>query len=423
MSATSTSSEPAGGERTDYDLIVVGGGAAGFFGAITAAERGLRDILICEQSREVLTKVRISGGGRCNVTHACFDARELVGHYPRGHRSLRGTFHRWRVADTIDWFQSRGVRLKTESDGRMFPESDRSQSIIDALTNAARRLEIPWETRCRVERVEILPGPVFAVHTSARGLVRGRRLLVAVGGLRGRQAGDLIEDLGQRIHSPVPSLFSFHVDDPRLVGLAGVAAPDATVSALGHRGSGPVLVTHRGLSGPAILKLSAWGARDFAGRDYRFSLRIDWTGGEPPEAVGERLRREKLGHGARRVGKRSLFPGISQRLWAALVTAAGISEEMTWARLPKLRMRALVDQLTAGEFTVAGKSLNKDEFVTCGGVPLEEVDLKTMCSKHQPGLYFAGEVLDLDGVTGGFNFQGAWATGRLAGEAIAAEIR
>lgn len=400
---------------------MIGGGAAGFFGAIACAEAGLRDVLILEKGAEVLGKVKISGGGRCNVTHACFDARRLSEGYPRGAKSLLGPFHRWQAQETVDWFAAHGVPLKTEPDGRMFPETDDSQTVIDCLTGAARAAGVAWRIRCAVTGVRKADDE-FVVETSKGDPLRARTLLVATGGIRSGGARKPVADLGHEMNAPVPSLFTFQIEDPLLAGLQGVAISNAVVQAGKLAAEGPVLITHWGLSGPAILRLSALGARAFAECDYRFELSVDWTAGATEEEVHEIVESLRTQHGARKVVTRSPFSNIPRRLWHRLALAAGVGPETTWSKLTRAQSRSLSEKLRQGGFAVQGKSLNNDEFVTCGGVRLKDVNLKTMESKLVPGLYFAGEVLDIDGITGGFNFQSAWTTGRLAGEAIAAAV-
>lgn len=406
----------------EHALIVIGGGAAGFFGAITAAEAGLDGIVILERGPEVLTKVRISGGGRCNVTHDCFEPRELVQHYPRGVKSLLGPFHRFQPADTISWFADHGVALKTEDDGRMFPVTDHSGTIIDCLTTAARQAGVTWRTHCGVGKVA-RSSEGFEVITENGECLRSRALLVATGGIRSRQARLPAEDLGHSLTPPVPSLFTFKIDDPRLHDLQGVSVPHATVRAGEVESTGPLLITHWGLSGPAALKASAWGARELAALDYQFTVEVNWTGRESPDSLRPCFEQQRQHHGIRKVLKRSPLEGITRRLWQRLALASGVDDDTTWATLTRQQTADLVAQLTSARFEVSGKSLNKEEFVTCGGVPLNDLRLQTMESKLVPGLYFAGEVLDIDGVTGGFNFQSAWTTGHLAGLAIAGQSR
>jgi len=407
-------------------IIVVGGGAAGFFAAIAAAEAGA-DVTILEKSARVLDKVRISGGGRCNVTHACFEPREFVTRYPRGGRALLGPFTKFSARDTVTWFEERGVKLKTESDGRMFPVTDSSQTIVDCLMNAAQQAGVKLRLNYGVESVaknmdgkfELMVGGTSA-PVSREKLVCDR-LLLATGGCRAAAAGQLAASLGHTIESPVPSLFTFQIESPWLRSLAGVSLEQAEVSvpAAKLRERGPLLVTHWGLSGPAVLKISAWGARALHDLNYQFSLFVNWL----PESNGEKITQEfqarRESAGAKLLVNVPLFP-LTARLWEQLVLAAGIPRETRWSALTRAQAQALTQQILRTEFAVTGKSLNKDEFVTCGGVKLGEINFQTMESKVCPGLFFAGELLDIDGVTGGFNFQAAWTTGFIAGRALAA---
>lgn len=401
-----------------FQLIVIGGGAAGFFGAITAGEAGVENILILEGGPEVLTKVRISGGGRCNVTHDCHDPRELVQSYPRGMKNLLGPFHRFQPADTITWFEDHGVELKVECDGRMFPVTDRSQTIIDCLTTAARDAGATWRAHSAAVHLRRIEDG-FEIETKNGDLYQCRSLLIATGGIRSKSARRPAEDLGHTLREPVPSLFTFKIDDPRLRDLMGVSVPHATLKAGGLESDGPLLITHWGLSGPATLKASAWGARELAEIDYQFTLEVNWTSGESKESLRAQFATVRRDHGVWKVMKRSLVEGITRRLWQRMAGTAGVQDDTTWANLTRTQSDRLIEELVSAQFQVTGKSLNKDEFVTCGGVPLDDLQLKTMESKLVPGLYFAGEVLDVDGLTGGFNFQSAWTTGHLAGIAIA----
>lgn len=405
-------------------ILVAGGGAAGFFGAIACAETdGAAEVTLHEATLHPLAKVRVSGGGRCNVTHACFDPRELAKSFPRGSRELIGPFHRFGPAETVAWFKDRGVELKAEKDGRMFPVTDNSGTVVDCLTKAARGAGVRLCTGSGLRDLSRAPGGrngrfLAALSTGER--VLADRVLIATGGGSGSSSLSIAASLGHAIVPPVPSLFTFHVDDPRLKGLGGVAVASASVSVRGSRlrECGPVLVTHWGLSGPAILRLSAWGARDLHGAGYRFALAVNWAGDCTPERARSVLDAERAAHAKRHVSNTNSF-GIPARLWERLVAAAGITPEMTWATVSGDALRAIVLQTTASEFTVTGKSMNKEEFVTCGGVSLEQVDMATMESRVCPGLHFAGEVLDIDGITGGYNFQSAWTTGWQAGKAMA----
>lgn len=401
-------------------VVVIGGGAAGFFGAIAAAEAGARDVVILEKGPDLLTKVRISGGGRCNVTHHCFDPRDLVKGYPRGNRSLIGPFHTWQASDTVEWFAKNGVELKTEDDGRMFPVTDDSRTVIDCLVRVARDLGVTWRTHCGVASVKSLEEGGFRLEIEKGGEIEARCVLIATGGIRSGDARKPVESVGHAMAPPVPSLFTFKIDDPRLEGLQGVSVPDARVKAGAWEAAGPLLVTHWGLSGPAALKVSAWGARDLADCGYEFELRVNWAGGFDATLLGEIIAAQRQEHGSRKIMRHSVVEGVTKRLWQRLCGAAGIGEDQTWSTLTKEETRRVIGELCDGRYQVRGKSLNKDEFVTCGGVHLKDVNLKTMESKRTPGVFFAGEVLDIDGITGGFNFQGAWTTGKIAGEAMAA---
>ena len=405
-------------------ILVAGGGAAGFFAAIACAEADPRaDVTLHEATAHPLAKVRVSGGGRCNVTHACPDPGELARGFPRGSRELIGPFHRFGPAETVAWFRDRGVELKTEKDGRMFPVTDDSGTVVDCLMRAAAKAGARLFTGSGVKAVSRAPGDAggrFAVALSGGGEVRADRVLIATGGGRVSAGLSIAAGLGHSIAPPVPSLFTFHVDDPRLKGLEGVAAPAAAASVLGTRlrECGPVLVTHWGLSGPAILRLSAWGARELHAADYSFTLAVNWAEPRTADEARAGLEADRAAHPRRQVSSANPF-GLPSRLWERLVAAAGIAPGTTWAAVTKESLRALALQATASEFAVAGKSLNKEEFVTCGGVRLGEVDMATMESRICPGLHFAGEVLDIDGITGGYNFQAAWTTGWQAGRAMA----
>jgi predicted Rossmann fold flavoprotein len=409
-----------------YDLIVAGGGAAGFFAAITFAEArpGAR-VVILEKSREVLGKVKISGGGRCNVTHGCFDPRILSGNYPRGSRQLIGPFHHWGPADTMTWFEERGVPLKTEADGRVFPQSDSSQSIIDCLVGSAREAGVEIRKSTAVKSVSSLPDGGYDVLLSDGDPLKTRHLVLTLGGTRNRIGADLASQFGHRIEVAAPSLFTFKIDDPRILDLQGLSVDSAGVKIAGLKlaSTGPVLITHWGLSGPGILRLSAWGARDLQERDYQFEVLVNWSGDLSEEKIISTFDQLRIDSPRKKILNDALF-GIPTRLWKRLIIAAADKQDadsLHWPHLTKAMARSLAQQIGACCFQVDGKSMNKDEFVTCGGVHLGDVNFKTMESRKVRGLYFAGEILDIDGITGGFNFQSAWTTGRIAGEAIAAD--
>lgn len=415
-------------------IAIIGGGAAGFFAAITAAEASPDcGVTIYEATSHLLAKVKVSGGGRCNVTHACFEPRELVKRYPRGGRELLGAFSRWQPRDTVDWFQGRGVNLKTEEDGRMFPVTDDSQTIVDCLLGAARAAGVVVRMNCGVKAVEgrapAGPGtaaasqelgpPRFKISLVSGEIVEADRVLLAAGGNRSNAGFAIAAAFGHTIEPPVPSLFTFNIKDPRLEGLAGVSVEEAATEVIGQKlkERGPVLVTHWGLSGPGILKLSAWGARALHDCGYKFTLRVNWAPKYNPETARAALEQARAGNPKKQITTWSPL-GLPSRLWEKLVAAAGLAPDAIWTGIGNPALRALAAQVCEGDFAVDGKSLFKEEFVTCGGVKLGEVDFKTMQSRLVPGLHFAGEFLDVDGVTGGFNFQNAWTTGRLAGLAM-----
>lgn len=402
-------------------IVIVGGGAAGFFAAIACAEASPdAEVMVLERSPHFLTKVRISGGGRCNVTHRCFEPRELTKRYPRGERVLIAPYQRFQVSDTVEWFESRGVKLKTEADGRMFPITDSSETIINCLLGEARRRGVKLIANCGVESVTKNADETFTLALSNGETMTADRLLLATGGCRTPLLGQLAVSLGHALEPPVPSLFTFHIEVPWLRELAGVSLElaEASVPGTGLRERGPLLVTHWGLSGPAILRLSAWGARALHELDYKFLLHVNWLPDRHVDQLARDLQSRRNCQAAKLVVNFPIAP-LTARLWEQLVIAAGIARGTRWSALSSAQQHRLIQQLTRTEFQVTGKSLNKDEFVTCGGVRLKEVDFKTMQSRVCPGLFFAGEVLDIDGITGGFNFQAAWTTGWIAGHAMA----
>ncbi|MCB9932409.1 MAG: NAD(P)/FAD-dependent oxidoreductase [Planctomycetes bacterium] len=399
-------------------IVIVGGGAAGFFAAITCAEAAPgADVTILEKSPRFLSKVKISGGGRCNVTHACFDARALAAHYPRGERALIGPFKAFQPEDTIEWFRKRGVEFYAQEDGCLFPVSDSSQTIIDCFIQAAQNAGVKLRVNAGVEAISHADG-VFTLTLAGGGTLQAEQVLIATGGCRTAAMGQLAVSLGHTLEPPVPSLFTFHIDMPWVRELAGIVIEPVEAAAVGLRERGILLFTHWGVSGPVILRLSAWGARKIAEADYHFPLTINWLPGLTHEALHGRLTHLRESSPAKLVVNTPIAP-LTARLWEALVLAAGVARETRWAELSKAQQHELVSQLLRTELSVSGKSMNKDEFVTCGGVRLSEVDFKTMQSRIVPGLYFAGELLDVDGITGGFNFQNCWTTGWLAGNAMA----
>ena len=407
-------------------VVVVGGGAAGYFAAITCAEANPEArVTLYETTAHPLSKVRVSGGGRCNVTHACFDPRELVKRYPRGGRELRGAFTRWSPTETIAWFAARGVELKTEGDGRMFPITNDSETIVDCLQKAAEDAGVEIMLQCGVRKAEPVAGAStdgssFWVTLTDDTEFRCEKLLIATGGNRSSAGLTVARHFGHEVEEPVPSLFTFHIDDPRLIGLSGISVSDVAVSVPGTKlkEGGPLLITHWGLSGPAILKLSAWGARELEAQNYEFVLRINFVPEHNAESLLAILNRQRTERPKKQLGNWNPF-GLPARFWERQLSTYKIELATQWAGVAGAALKALANGLCAAEFRVVGKSMNKEEFVTCGGVLLREIDFKKMESKVCPGLFFAGEVLDIDGVTGGFNFQAAWTTGYLAGVAMA----
>lgn len=402
------------------NIAIVGGGAAGFFAAITCAEANPAcRVIIFERGKAVLEKVRISGGGRCNVTHACFDARELVQYYPRGGRELLGPFTQFGTAQTVEWFARRGVMLKTETDGRMFPVSDDSQTIMDCLQNAARLAGVQVRTSARVEAFQSLSSGAWQLRlTGERTPLIFDKVLIATGS--NAAVWEILRTLGHNIVEPVASLFTFNTKDTRLRDLSGLSVLQVHLRIPGTKLSaeGPLLVTHWGLSGPAVLRISAWGARELHRMEYRFPLEVNFLGKTTQMAAMEDLWRLRSEQGKKSIAANAQF-GLPLRLWQSLVHTVRIPGEQRWADLDKKNAANLALQLTAAVFQISGKSTFKEEFVTAGGVALKELNFKTFESKIHPNLFLAGEVLDIDAITGGFNFQAAWTGGWLAGKAMA----
>lgn len=401
------------------DVIIIGGGAAGFFTAINAAENNPKlKIIILERGKEVLTKVKVSGGGRCNVTHAEFLPKELTQNYPRGEKELLGPFHTFMTGDTIDWFEKRGVELKIEEDGRMFPVSDSSQTIIDCFLSEAKRLGVEVLLNQSVKEIQ-KDGEYFKINTTT-DTFSAKKVVIASGS--NPKIWQLLEGLGHTIIPAVPSLFTFNIKDSRIIDLPGLST-DASVKILDAKrktileSNGPLLITHWGMSGPAILKLSAWGARLLEPLKYHFNIEVNWLNGLSEEEVLDSLKEMKNIQGKQTIYKYAQFE-LPKRLWQSLVKASGIAETLTWADATRENLQNLANQLTAGIFEVRGKSTFKEEFVTAGGVDLKEVNFKTFESRKVDGLYFAGEVLNIDAITGGFNFQNAWTGGFLVAQAI-----
>lgn len=400
------------------DVVIIGGGAAGFFTAINAAEKNPKfKIIILERGKEVLTKVKVSGGGRCNVTHAEFLPKELTQNYPRGEKELLGPFHTFMTGDTIEWFEKRGVALKIEEDGRMFPVSDSSQTIINCFLSEAKRLGVEVLLNQSVKEIQ-KEADRFVINTST-DTFSAAKMVVATGS--NPKIWHLLEDLGHTVVPAVPSLFTFNIKDQRILDLPGVSTTASVkvivpqgVSPLGVRGL-PLLITHWGMSGPAILKLSAWGARILEPLKYNFNIEVNWLNTLSEEDVLDALKELKAFQGKQTIFKYAQFE-LPKRLWQSIIKSSGIDERLTWAEATRENLQNIANQLTAAIFEVTGKSTFKEEFVTAGGVDLKEVNFKTFESRICQNLFFAGEVLNIDAITGGFNFQSAWTGGFIVSQ-------
>jgi predicted Rossmann fold flavoprotein len=399
----------------NFDIMIVGGGAAGFFTAINIVEKNPKlKVAIMERGSEVLSKVRISGGGRCNVTHACFEPNELVKFYPRGEKELRGPFHQFCSGDTVAWFSDHGVDLKIEDDGRMFPISNSSQTIIDCFLNATKILGISVLTGQSVQSI-FKKDNLWKIDTQNENYIT-EKLILATGS--NPKIWEMLQNFGHAIISPVPSLFTFNIKDPRIATLPGVSAQvSVNVKDTKLAANGPLLITHWGMSGPAILKLSAWGARILFDKNYQFTIFVNWLNDVDANDAEKTLKDLKQEHAKKAVSKKSPFQ-LSNRLWENLVLASAISDDTKWADLSKIQLQNLADQLTNSSFQVNGKSTFKEEFVTAGGIDLKEINFKTMESKLHENLYFAGEIVNIDALTGGYNFQNAWTSGFILANAI-----
>lgn len=398
-------------------IAVIGGGAAGFFSAISAkTHHPDARVTIYEKSSKYLSKVRISGGGRCNVTHHCFKVSELVKHYPRGERPLKKAFGEFGPRDTISWFNKRGVELKTEKDGRMFPVTDDSATIVDCLMEELKKLGVALKTNHNVQSLQ--PGNEgYTISFRRKESIKADKVIIATGGSPRRSGLKWLEELNHRIEEPVPSLFTFNMPDESITELMGVVADPVSVKIMGSKleSSGPLLITHWGMSGPAILKLSAFGAREFEEKDYRFKVLVNWASGHSEQEIRKVLADAVHQHPMKKITNVNPWE-LPGRLWDHLIAKLVLGDDMIWQNMGKKNINRLVNLLSNDVYEVKGKTTFKEEFVTCGGVSLSDVDIKTMQSRRQKGLYFAGEVLDIDGVTGGFNFQAAWTTGYIAGK-------
>ena len=401
-------------------IAVIGGGAAGFFAAVTCA--GIYPesrVTIYERSNKLLAKVRVSGGGRCNVTHACFTIQDMVKNYPRGEKHLINAFARFSVVDTIRWFEARGVMLKTEEDGRMFPVTNNSATIVNCLLNEAEKLSVRVVMNAELVRLSKNIEEKFELRFKEGGDVIADKVIVAAGGHPKSEHVSWLIETGHELVSPVPSLFTFNMPDDPVRELMGVSVAAAGLQIEGSKQviTGPLLITHWGMSGPVVLKTSAVAARDLASRKYHFNLIVNWMVDQNQDVLQKKLISFKAKFGSKEIHYSSPFD-LPKRLWKFLLNKIGIQETTRWADLSKEFIRKLSDILTQDRYEVRGKTTFKEEFVTSGGVNLNDVDFRTMESRKCKGIYFAGEILDVDGLTGGFNFQAAWTTGHIAGNSI-----
>lgn len=402
-------------------VVVIGGGAAGFFAAIHSANSNpSANVFILEKTNKLLSKVKVSGGGRCNVTHACFDIKQLSQSYPRGEKQLKSAFSRFMTTDTVKWFESRGVKLKTEEDGRMFPITDDSQTIVDCLTKEAAKCKVQILTECGVKNVRSTFYGGFEITLDNGQVMEADKLIVATGGATSHDGINWLSHLGHSIEEPVPSLFTFNMPDNPIRDLTGISVDPVRVRILDskYEFNGPLLITHWGMSGPAILKLSSFAARYLAEKEYNFTLQVSWLNEKKEDVARMELMNLKAANPSKSI--HHFFPYIlPKRLLDFLFIKAGYADKKIWSDVSKDDINKLINCLLYDNYEVVGKTTFKEEFVTCGGINLDDVNFKTMESKRIKNLYFAGEILDIDGITGGFNFQAAWTTGFIAGNAAA----
>jgi predicted Rossmann fold flavoprotein len=401
-------------------LVVIGGGAAGFFCAVNSARMNpLIEVIIVEKSSKLLSKVKVSGGGRCNVTHACYSIADMIKKYPRGAGFLKKAFHHFFTTDTISWFKERGVELKTEPDGRMFPVTNSSQTIIDCLMNEVNKYSVEILMNKEVNEI-VKANEQWVISFKSGQPIQADFICIASGGYPKSIQFEWLQKLGHNIATPLPSLFTFNMPGNAITSLMGISVERVQVKIVGSKLSeeGPLLITHWGMSGPAILKLSAWGARELAAKNWQFSVIVNWLPDYNEQTLKDKFQQVRFDIAAQKISNRNPF-GLPSRLWEYLLQQSAVNENIRWADLPAKEQNKLIKNLCAQGFAVNGKTTFKEEFVTAGGIALEEVDRHTMQSKLAPNLFFAGEVLNVDGVTGGFNFQNAWTTGWIAAKAIA----
>ena len=398
-------------------IAVIGGGAAGFFAALSVKEHHPNhEVVLFEKTSKVLSKVKVSGGGRCNLTHDCSDIAILCEAYPRGGKKLKSLFYQFNTTDTIAWFESRGVAIKTEKDGRMFPVSDQSQSIIDCLVTEMTRLKVALQLGHSITKME-QEGQHWKLQFADAESQNFDAVIIATGGSPKLKGFDWLSDLGHSIIPPIPSLFTFNMPNEPIKELMGLVVENARVKIKGTKIQiqGPLLITHWGMSGPSILKASSFGARELSERNYNFEIQINWVDQTNTELLFEQLQEFSQQHPQKGIGNQKAFP-LPNRLWSFLLVKAAIPTDRKWIEVGKKKFRQLAALLTQDSYRVAGKTTFKEEFVTCGGVDLSEIDLKTMQSKKLSNIYFAGEVIDVDAITGGYNFQAAWSGGYCAGK-------
>jgi predicted Rossmann fold flavoprotein len=403
-------------------VVIIGGGAAGFFAAINIAEKNRNaEVIILEKSNKLLYKVEISGGGRCNVSHHCFEPSVLVKNYPRGNKELLSVFMKFQPLDTINWFQKRGVPIKSENDGRMFPASNTSSSIIDCFLALAKKLKVVVETSCEVQSLYKNKDNTWLVTTSKNQKIIAAKVIVCTGS--SLRMWKLLEEINHPIEAPVPSLFTFNIKEEQLNKLMGISISNASIHIKGTKlqSLGPLLITHWGISGPAVLKLSAWGARELANLNYKFEVEVNWTGILKLEEVKELILSIKKDFPKKQLSNTVLL-GFTNRFWLYLLNRIQLDETKKWADINATEINKLTQNLVNTNYVVTGKSTFKDEFVTCGGVSLKDVDFKSMESKQHKNLFFAGEILNIDAITGGFNFQAAWSTAWIVSESCASSI-
>lgn len=401
--------------------IIIGGGAAGFFAAITVAEANPNiEVMVLEKGNKILQKVKVSGGGRCNVTHACFDPKELCEFYPRGKKELLGPFHQFMTGDTMEWFENRGVELKIEADNRVFPVSNSSQTIIDCLVTSAKNVGVEVQLNQHVKSISKLENQ-FKITTNSQEIIADK-ILIATGS--SPKFWSIISELGHTIIPPVPSLFTFKINDKRIKEIPGISVPNATVSLIGSKfeSRGSLLITHWGISGPAVLKLSAFGALFLAEKNYQYNVKVNWLS-KPLSTVVNKLKILKRENPKKQVVVKSVFKDIPKRLWVQLIMTSEISLEQRWADISNKQLENLANQLSNTVFSAYGKTTFKEEFVTAGGVDLKEINCKRFESKIHNNLFFAGEVLNIDAVTGGFNFQNAWTGGFISGKSMSKKLK